>query len=314
MFGKCNVVRVLALSGVAAALLAAPVSADPWADRVVYDHNGTTLTSGAFHSSALWNDPEALVGKVNTLDRDDFNWNNPTFRQVHLAWSGWYQGTNDVSLAGTPYDEAMCTNNGLGLKQGGQAVLAFDEPIVNNPDDGGAYHWGVDFVVHGNASFQLAEGWTGPDANMEEYHIGAAGSVLAEPVTVSVAQSLDGPWYTFAAQTADGLFPTQPWAWDWDNDRWSTEELDWTKPVDPSLTNADFAGLSVAEAVELYGGSAGGAGFDLDEVGLDWIQYVMISDPSGYEGEVTGIVDVAVPEPASLVLCGAALLIVWRRR
>jgi hypothetical protein len=36
--------------------------------------------------------------------------------------------------------------------------------------------------------------------------------------------------------------------------------------------------------------------------GLDWVQFVMVSDPSVFEGEITGIVDVAVPEPSSLML------------
>jgi hypothetical protein len=300
---------------IAVIALAVPTFAsDPWADRVVTEHDGMPLTFGPFHSSPLWSDPEAILGKVNTLDRDDTNWSSPTFREIHLAWGAWYNGTNDPMLAGQPYDAGMATNNGAGLQQGSQIVVAFDEPIVNNPDDGGAHNWGVDFIVHGNAFFSTDEGTTFPDSNMETYHISAGGPVFAEPVTVSVAQALDGPWYTFDTPTADGYFPTQPWAWDWNNHDWSSQELDWTKPVNPTLTGADFGGLSVAEAINLYGGSAGGTGFDLDVFGLDWIQYVMVSDPNGNNGEIAGIVDVAVPEPSSLLLM--LPLAVWfgRRR
>ncbi len=291
------------------------VIAGPWADRVVYDHNGTAQTFGPFHSSSYWKNPEAITGKVNTIDRDDTNWSNPTFREIHMAWPAWYQGSNDASLTGQPYDSSVTRNNGTGLRSGSQIVVEFDERIINNADDGGAYNWGVDFIVHGNSFFQGAEGMTYPDTNMETYHITEGGGVFAEPVTVSVAQSLDGPWYTFSSPTADNYFPTQPWAWDWEADDWSDEELDWTKPVNPDLTGEDFGGLSVAEAIDLYEGSAGGTGFDINVFGLDWIQYVMVSSPGNYEGEITGIVDVAVPEPASIGLLGIgiALLAVRKR-
>ena len=127
---------------------------------------------------------------------------------------------------------------------------------------------------------------------METYSI-TTGGVFGEPVTVSVAQSLDGPWYTFESPTADGYYPTQPWAWDRTTHDWSSQELDWTKPVNPSLTGTDFAGLTVADAIDLYAGSAGGTGFDIDQFGLDWIQYVMVTDPANNQGEITGIADVA---------------------
>jgi hypothetical protein len=233
-------------------------ASDPWADRIVEDQ-----TFGPFHYSALWNDPNAVLGKVNTLDRDDTDWMNPTFREIHMAWPAWYQGTNDSSLANTPYPGGNpVRNNGTGLV-GGQIVVEFDEPIVNNADDGGAYHWGVDFIVHGNPFFVGVEGMNYPDTNMEEYHIKEAGSstpmatgnIFSEPVTVSVAQYVDGPWYTFVQETdgegnpiwpivsADNYFPTQPFAWDSVAHDWTDQELDWTKPVNPNLTGADFGGL-----------------------------------------------------------------------
>jgi hypothetical protein len=284
----------------------------PWASSVVYEHNGTPLTFGPFHASPLWSDPEAVIGKVNTIDRDDTG--SGTFREIHMCWPAWYKGSNDLNLTGQPYDQSLGTNNGTGLRQNGQIVVAFDEPVVNNPDDGGAYNWGIDFIVHGNSFFTGREGINEPDTNMEDYHIAAGGGVFAEPVTVSVAQTLDGPWYTFETPTADNYFPTQPWAWDRDAHDWSTQELDWAKPVNPSLTGDDFGGLCVADAIELYDGSAGGTGFDLDEFGLDWIQYVMVSDPLGRQGEITGFADVAVPEPATLALLVVGSAVAARRR
>ena len=299
-----------ALGGLVVALAGVPALAiSPWAAGVVYEHNGTPLTFGPFHASSLWNSPEGIVGKINTIDRDDTGGANPTWREIHMAWPAWYKGSNDAGLIGQPYVQALGTNNGIGLRQGGQVVVAFDHPVVNNPDDGGAYNWGADFIVHGN-SFFVGDGSTYPNTNMETYYL-TTGAAFAEPVTVSVAQSLDGPWYTFDEPTADNYFPTQPWAWDRDAHDWSSHELDWLKPVNPHLGAADFAGQSVADAIDLYGGSAGGTGFDIGAFDLDWIQYVMISDPSGFQGEICGIVDVAAPEPNSLLLilaAGGALL------
>jgi len=294
-------------ASVLAGMAAAPALADEWASQLI-----SAQTFGPFHSSPLWNDPAAVLGKVNTLDRDDMNWSSPTWREIHMAWPAWYKGSNDPSLAGQPYNQALGTNNGIGLRQGSQVVVAFDHPVVNNPDDGGAYNWGIDFIVHGN-SFFVGDGPTYPDTNMETYHI-TTGAVFGEPVTVSVAQSLDGPWYTFANPTADNYFPTQPWAWDRTAHTWSDQELDWTKPVNPNLTAAAFAGLSIADAIDLYAGSAGGTGFDIGVFGLEWIQYVKLTDPYGLEGEVCGIVDVAVPEPMTAVLFGMGTLFGARRR
>jgi len=297
--------RVLAPALVALGVLATPALADIWASQLV-----AAQTFGPFHSSALWSDPTAVLGKVNTLDRDDTG--SGKFRQINMCWPAWYQGTNDPSWAGQTYNQALCSNNGTGLRQGCQIVIAFDQPVVNNPDDGGAYNWGVDFIVHGN-SFFVGQGMTHYDTNMEEYRVAAGGGLFAEPVTVSVAQTLDGPWYTFTTPTADNYFPTQPWAWDRTTHAWSQQELDWSKPVNPHLTGADFGGLTVADAIDLYGGSAGGTGFDIGVFGLDWIQYVKVSDPSGNAGEICGFADVAVPEPTSVLLLAAAGLIRRRR-
>ncbi|MGB0715784.1 MAG: YncE family protein [Phycisphaerae bacterium] len=271
---------------------------DPWADVVVYEHNGVPQTFGPFHASPQWSNPEAIVGKLNTLDRDDTG--SETFREIHMAWAAWFKGSNDPSLTGQPYDEALGSNNGTGLTSGSQIVVRFDEPILNNPNDGGAFNWGIDFIVHGNAFFLGQQGTTNPETNMENYQIVAGGPVFSEPVTVSVAQTLDGPWYTFSSPTADGYFPTQPWVWNISIQDWSSQELDWTKPVNPNLVGSDFGGLSVTDAIDLYAGSAGGTGFDIEESGFDWIQYVRVSDPSGLQGEITGIVDVAEGAPANI--------------
>ena len=87
-----------------------------------------------------------------------------------------------------------------------------------------------------------------------------------------------------------------------------------TRPVDPSLDASDFAGLDTAQIAALYGGGAGGLGIDLGALGVPWIEYVRIWQPSGdlYASEIDAIAD--VPEPIAATLLGvAALALTWRR-
>lgn len=288
----------------------------PWASSVVYGvHNGvavyepgvgTPLTYGPFNpSNALWQDPAAVLGKPNTIDYDDLMGHGPVpggfaggpMRRVNLVWPSWQWGSGDESdLGERPSWLDGRRQNGVGLTVGSQLVVEFDEPIVNNPDDGGAYHWGTDLIVHGNAAFS-SNATIGPETSMASVVL--TGGVLAEPVEVAVAQSADGPWYT-ASVAADGLFPTQPWVWDGDLGAWSGDEQDWLKPVDPGLGIGDFVGLTAAQAIALYAGSAGGTPIDLDalvdELGspasLGWARFVRFRDPAGNGGEVCAVVDV----------------------
>ncbi len=311
--------RPIMTFSLAVLLAGTALAADPWADEVV-----SSETFGPFHSSALWSDPAAVLGKPNTMDRDDqrgdFTEWGP-MRELHLCFAAWYAGSNNLADLDTINGG---TNNGLGLQKGGQLVVAFDEPVEDNPAD---TNFGVDLIVHGNSFFEGAGGVTQYDTDMGTYTLKSNGAILAEPLTVSVAQSQDGPWWTFPTTRADALFPTNPWAWDADAGDWDVSaELDWTKAVDPSLTEADFAGLTGAEAISLYDGLAGGAGFDLadlaeyDDIPVDpvtgrkWIQYVKVTDPDGWGGEITGFVD-AIPEPTSLALLSlGGLTMLWRRR
>lgn len=300
----------------AAAIAMHPVVAgDLWADRVVYGvldgqpvyqpGVGQPLTFGPFNTNTLWDDPEAVLGKPNTIDYDDLQGTGPVpggfaggpMRQISLAWPAWQYGSNDPAHLGQrPGWLDGRRMNGVGLRQGAQLVVEFDQPIENNPDDAGAFHWGADLIVHGNA-FIAADRAIAADTNMDAAVL--TGGLLAEPVTVSVAQDIVGPWYTFV-RTADALYPTQPWAWDGVAGAWSTDEQDWTRPVDPSLTMADFDGLTVAEAIDLYQGSAGGTPLDLDELvgpggepaSLPWVRFVRFTDPHGLQGEVCGVADV----------------------
>jgi hypothetical protein len=328
---------------------AAAATASPFADRVIYNWDGATatyaagtndnMTYGPFHSNTLWKNPDALLGKPNVVDKDDTVWSATSceFREINVVWPAWYQGSTQASAANTLYAAnptgAVKENNGVGLvpkKVSGamtypQIVVEFDEPITDDP----ANPYGIDVIVHGNAFFSTGK-MVYKNSNMNEYTLTAfggggdfgasgAGSVFEERVTVSVAQSLNGPWYNFETAFGDWFFPTQPLAWDRTkiNENlgtgrtsiygdWTDQENDWSKPVNPALLDLAseaaqagsgawgyFGNRTVADALDLYAGSAGGTGFDLSGSGFEWIKYVKFTDPNNKQGEICGVVDVA---------------------
>ncbi len=82
---------------------------------------------------------------------------------------------------------------------------------------------------------------------------------------------------------------------------------DFTRPVDPSI---DWMGRAFDELVELYAGSGGGAGVDISQTGLPWIQFVRVSQgvDDGFSTEIDAFADVRpVPEPTILLLLCAGL-------
>ncbi|MEL6330909.1 MAG: GC-type dockerin domain-anchored protein [Planctomycetota bacterium] len=298
---------------------------DPFADRVVYSvvggepvyepGAGDDATFGPFASSPLWSDPGSVLGKPNTLDYNDAGPFGPVeggfaggpMRRVTLIWPAWQYGSSDAAdLGERPGFLDGRRRNGVTLNPGAQITIEFNEPIENNPDDGGAWHWGIDLVVHGNSFF--VAGSTDSTADTDVATRVLTGGVFAEPLVVEGAQQAGGPWYRFAGGFADDLFPTQPWAWD--GGGWSGEEQDWTKPVDPALTGAAFGGKSGAQAIAMYEGSAGGSGFDLDDlvddqgapVPLEWIRFVRVRDELASGGEITGFADMASGPPCPVDL------------
>jgi len=168
---------------------------------------------------------------------------------------------------------------------GGHLTLKFSHPVRddrNNP-------YGVDFIVFGNSMQGVEAGSAWRNGNPEDVRV--TNTCYTEPGIVSVSQ--DGTnWCTFATGPyADSFAPTAGYRWDSANNVWA-QELDPTKPIDPQLT---VAGMTVAEMIDAYDGSAGGTGFDLADVGLDWIMYVRIDDDptSGATTEIDAVADVS---------------------
>jgi len=235
-----------------------------------------------------YDDPYAVLGKPTTWIYDD--WDELTYA-CSLVFPAYLTDPNG--------DKVVTTIN-----DGAEIVVGFDHKVA---DDAGNLY-GIDFMVFGNAAF-AADGWVEHDTDMAQYFLKSPTSVKSEPVLISVAQEPNGPWFTFEnGPYGDTAFPSNAFVWDRDADDWG-QELDWLKPVDPNLSIFEFDGLSAADAIELYEGSAGGTGFDLNDLdpndyaalevdpnsGRKWIQYIKVEylPGSSFAGEIDGFADVA---------------------
>ncbi|MGZ4988103.1 MAG: hypothetical protein ACXWBP_08685, partial [Limisphaerales bacterium] len=169
--------------------------------------------------------------------------------------------TNYVSVLGQPstvnpfgeptdvFDPPYGANQILSIGAGGWVTVRFDTPVLNLPVN----PFGRDFIIYGNSGFIVTNdfdlttfNWIGTPATDGSLFGQNDGSTL-------VSVSRDGVnFYTLnplQAPTVDLLFPTDG-------------SGDFQKPLDPSLAQADMAGLTLDQIRALYNGSAGGASFD----------------------------------------------------
>lgn len=198
----------------------------------------------------------------------------------------------------TPYAPPFSTSQLVSIGAGGSLTLQLSSPILNNA----ANPFGIDLIIFGNSFFITTNG-SGANAI-------TSGSLFTSSVSTRVEVSADAlTWFTLdtsLAPTIGTLFPTDGLG-------------NPARPVDPSLTSSDFAGLNLSGIRSLYGGSAGGAGFDLawardgegNSVALDIANYVRIDVLSG-RTQIDAIS--AVPEPASCALFVLGLVAIWLRR
>jgi hypothetical protein len=179
----------------------------------------------------------------------------------------------------------------VGIGNGGELTVEFDTPILNDPPD---QMDGMAFTVFGNDFF--VQGSQGISSTFD--HPGLSVWVSEDNVT----------YYELAAPYgADDSFPTEG-------------SGNPALPVSSSLTLSSFVGVSSAQALDLYDGSAGGASFSLswaedsegDPVDLPSISYIKVEGSGGF-GYVDAFARVeAIPEPgecafAALGIAGAAL-------
>jgi hypothetical protein len=221
---------------VAGALFAAPVFAHNHADRIVAYEPGTG--AGALTNAA------AVLGA-------------PSRETVDPQW-----GTFPVD----PFGPAYLSSQVVSLGSGGSLTVRLERTVENDPEN----PFGLDFIVFGNAFFQLNEDWTTTN--------GALGGTNSGITTVSV--SLDGTHYFVLdpalAPPPDHLFPADGAG-------------DSSVPVNPSLTGTDFIGKDLDGVRALYAGSAGGTAYDIawarDDEGqpvlLPAIRYVRFEQVAG---------------------------------
>lgn len=250
---------------------------------------GFLITSGAraqFASTVIgydhagagndYDDPNAVLGSPDRMTADYPSGTAP----VTIFNQPWGADTNDWG-----------SDQLFSLGTGGYVEVMFDAAVVDDPLN----PYGIDLIVFGNAGF-LAADW--PPTTCTDP--AALFSVGGGAIEVSQDGSI---WYA-VDPLADAAFPTTGWT-----DAAHTAASGFLLPVDPDLAVSGFDGLTEAEALALYAGSGGGAGVDLGATGLDWIQYVRVSNNNA-EGnvDIDAFADVAaVPEPG-LMLVGALSL------
>jgi len=244
-----------------------------------------------------YNDPSTVLGR-------------PTI-SIFDSWAGPAGADVGISMVyGTWTPDTV-----LSLNSGGYVTVRFDGPVYNDPLNA----YGMDFIVFGNSFFPGKSGWVDADTDMAAYRINSAGGVFgsAEPMVVSVSQ--DGTtWYTFTSKTAGEYWPTQAFAqWDAVNGQWDPDSIaDFTRPMNPDLLPISFGNLTVAEALLLYDGSAGGTAFDIGELGLDWIEYVRVEGKGNIDAFARASAENVnpVPEPASAAVLLIGIGLFARRR
>lgn len=249
----------------------------------------------SLNTNPLYSNPAAALGQPTTLADDGFG------------------DLYHDSVAYSAYGASPSGNNllvSLGSTGQGSLTVKFDQAPITHSNS----HWyGDDFIVYSNQFF-ITDQYADPDSDMTQVHV-TDGSTFGTLPTVSVSN--DGVSF-FTLTPADSiLYPENPYRWAGlsaqNPSGWDDSALqNFSKPVNPSLTAADFAGQSVANVADtLYAGSAGGTAFSLagTPFATSGIQYVRFT---GY-GTVDGVSRVenapaAVPEASSAVSLGLLLL------
>lgn len=188
-----------------------------------------------------------------------------------------------------PFDPPFKPEQLVSVGEGGSLTLRFQRPVLNHPLN----QFGIDFIIFGNAGFIITNefdlttfNWIGTPAT--------DGSLLGNNSGASlVSVSRDGisyyPLDPSKAPAVDGLAPTDGAG-------------DFHIPIDPTLTEEDFAGLTLEQIRAVYQESAGGSGYDISwaqdlgghSVFLPEINFVRI-DVIGGRAEIDGVSAVFTP-------------------
>jgi hypothetical protein len=241
------------------------------------------------YGNSPYDETNAVLGAASTRFYDPFGGfgGSVTNPRVKLVEAGFNIAADTNGLI-TP--NLITTLNG-----GSHIIARFDQPVRDDP----ANPYGIDFLVFGNA-FYSANVFVNESTDMNTALL--TGGPFSEPLKVSVSpgytgragENPDDPntwlWYRYdTGPYGDSDFPTHAYKWNRATTNWTEEVMDFTKPVNPSLKELlSVGGMSVADAIDLYVGSGGGTGFDLQASGFPQIQYVKVEgiDPDFSGGEI----------------------------
>ncbi len=195
-----------------------------------------------------------------------------------------------VSMFSPPFG----TDEIVQVGPGGWLEVEFENPVTDDPSN----LYGVDLLIFGNGGFidvDFPNGRIGPTAAM----------FGTDPMRISISPEGTN-WFTLAPVT-EGVFPTQGYldSGPFDGVPGSIP-TDFTRPMNPALTPADFAGLSYAGALALYDGSGGGTPIDIAPSGFSEVRYVRV-EPLG-DGWIEIDAFAAVPEPGAATLLLGGML------
>jgi len=180
-----------------------------------------------------------------------------------------------------PFNPPFLSSQVVSLGAGGSLTVRFNPPIVDHQRN----RFGIDFMIYGNSGFIITND---TDSNFNFIGTPATDGSLfgSNPGATRVSVSNDGKKFYVLnpalAPTVDGLYPTD-------------SSGDFHTPVDPTLTQADFSGLTAENIQALYLGAAGGTGYDIawaqkengQPAKLHEIRYVRVEVLSG-KSEVDG--------------------------
>jgi hypothetical protein len=180
-----------------------------------------------------------------------------------------------------PFDPPYLDSQLLALGTNGSLTVQFAAPIEHNTNN----PFGLDFLIFGSAAFTITNG----DYSGGGITDGTLFSNNKGRVRVSVSADNTNYFQLDPSQTPalDDLFP-------------SDGSGDFTRPVNPALGNADFAGQGLARIRRLYAGSGGGCGYALNwaqdaaghAVAASSIQFIRVEVLDGYV-EIAGFAAVA---------------------
>lgn len=257
------------------------------------------------NANALYSNPAAALGQPTTLAYDG----SSTFH-TSAAYSAFGKDPNGNNL--------LVSLGGTG--QGSLTVKFDDAPILHSDQ-----HWfGQDFIVYSNSFFigtndAAPNEFVKPNTDMTLYHA-TDGSVFGRMPTVSV--SANGTDFVTLTSADKILFPENPFKWvgispqnptGWNDTPGNLQ--DFSKPVDPSLTAADFDGKSIADVANtVYGGSAGGFSFSLAgtqfaTTGISYVRFTGLGNIDGVSRVSNAPQMAPVPEAGTALSLAVGLLV-----